>query len=1597
MAQKPERTLPIFMNVDAAFERLDPNESPFLKGVESGINANPAIGSNNPTGEGQNAVDLTPTRSNIEVPGILLPSGYNKTAGSFESVVTREAYVFNYNDQGQHSIWVLSGDTGQWSKVVQDPNLPIVSDQTAFLADHRVRIRVIYDENKNVIEKFLLFTNAAGWQGWINVVAAIATNGFDATAFPYYGLKQPHFDRRELLEWAVRPPMLNPTVIALQNTSADTNKVNRTIDQVFQFCFKFNYTDGRYTTVSPYSLPYINKSEQYLSDPDLLPKNALLTLYAGSCMVESIDLYVRFTAPKQAGIPSKATWGDWMKYDRLYKYTGATGNPSDVLATEYWTRTNPWSNYSYDPIQNAIQYIFDNSRLPELVDQNMTNRLQNDIPIESVSLVDLNDGTALGDNLVGYDNLPFGTIDNLDVSVQEKKNMVCPLPTRKVRLYAYIGRPNDDFSFISQVGWFVGPDTQMRWGAMNVGPQTLALFDVQQSKSFDLDFSDHTAFVCYAKGTPYYSVGNWYVVGSNNIYTKLPALLDFSSNDVLASVQTTLLSGNYYMCVFDFELPAGRYDFAIGRHNVSLSGDFRNTSTYVYGLANSRVTVTTPTTINNAPGVLRVVKPNAIVTYLKEMEIDCTNGDVDVWGNGKDLFYIYCPYPAIHGNGAYRFIEGYIKESPANPLPLELFPYALNIGADDWGQITDKNGFYWAYTKKNNSDTANIEVTCKLNCTYPFHFELPNNTLNIGFVINGNAYLTDHNNGVVGDCNRILVSGKITDPTGLIPYANISVSIANGSTVLTQQDGTFVLVVHNGQNMNRIDNMYVNASGNFLITLDGCGFIPLYVFNESFASCAFCTVRNYPFPINQKILIQGGTQQSLKENGTYNIGVAVADLAGRLGFVNLVKVQSVPSFIQRQDILATFFRLLINGPLKFNSQFKWFAPYVTNTVNVRRYFQWVGDSIQYIDNQENVVDDPTSAVFCSIAIDSFYNYALSKNFSILSTYQFSPDDRIRFLDNGNNALFPAGQELDMQILGTNYNEAAMTANIIPPSSATPIINNTINNTVNNTVNTSAATPTSTTTAATQKNNVSITLFVKYDSRLNPLKDQNGFWIEIYTPVQQAQEVQYNELQWSPIINGEVAQFVDIQGGIPVYAFPTELDLSFWDTYLFFRSIAIPNVGDKYLSHPFESPNVSDSFGANVSSGGRMWEKNDDASQQWLPADIIPSDDFIGNGILNGLGTFRAEKRKNFGLYPTGPIQAMHSERSIIFVLCQNDWFTVNFDFHFTFPNPEGVMVTNLDGNISKPAQKIGSNFGMQPEDTGSLVFFDHNIFWYDQKNEAYVFCDYRNAVDASDIKDENGKPLGCKSYFSMKTRNIARWNRAHEDKDRFDVVAGVDEIRNNIHVTFRPRRNNSNDLRSYVNKRRNIAVTQQETIVYNVPTRRWTRFTGFTPEAYGKIKGASTGIEFIAFAAGKSYFHNLCNQSFLQFFGIQTEPVITTVFNKPEDISKVAIATSYDTNDSILALYLDLIYTSFYNSFSYIPMNYFKLKSGEIYSQILRDMNSYPPIDPALQYLNMLQDGKRIYDVIFVMRFVGNPQTLNEYFQMNNAYAVLTEDKPTRK
>lgn len=1557
MPQQQVKLNPKFLNLDTSFEKLDPSETPFAKNYLFDINANAhlATGTGNPSGEGQNEYTLTPVRSNVRIPDAITPIGFNKCVGTFECINTRELYYFNANSKGSHGIYVISGDDYAWTKIIIDPKLNFSFNQEFYIAEHRVRVRVRYDAQKNIIEKHLLWTEGNNWQGWVNVIAAIRTDGFNVQLFPYWLTRQPHFDRRELLEYPVRPPMYAVQAKSIANTSADRGNPNWLLDTAFEFCYQFINTDGRETVTSPLSDPFIVKTEDFLSNPDLIPKKALLTLYAGSSLTEKIKIYLRYTKRQQDKVSEFQSWSIWYLYDTIYRFPDAGVNSQLVIGTDYWTRTNEWSAFNYDPIQNTLQYTFDNSLAAQIVDQSLFTNIETAMPIKSVGLTDLGDGVLLADNLYGYDNFSDDITSNLTAIVKEKDDKTCRTPFTKVKLYAYAGYISFANVWASQISYYNGDDKQFRTGGLTVditdGKTTI---NVDESKLFELDFADKTAFLCYAKGTPYSAIGKMMIANADNTLSEVAKTIDASSDSDKEYLKSILSSGSYFVWQFEFIIPAGNYDFSLGRHNVATYADYRGTSTYVAGIANSKLK-------ERVSPVCTFVRPTALVSYSKEIEVNCSNGDVDTWGNGHDLFYVTTPVISQTGFKRFRFVEGYLRESRDNNIPIELFPYTFTVPTVITGTLTDKNGHYFGYSRAEHASQTNVAFIAKINCFYPVQFIQPTSQEGLGFRPNNFVYLTDYNGNKVGFGNYVVLHVKITDLTGALAYSNIGVSIKDGATDVTDSDGNATLIIHNGQPTPRVSNIFINASGNFILTLVNCGIIPLSQYKESLVVCQTTQERVYPLPINLKVLIQANEQRSLKSNANYVVGVVGADLAGRRTFINKIAQLTVSSFPQRDDVFATLIQWSKTGALQLPSEISWFAFYVTNYINYKSYLQWVGDKVEFIDVSGNVTDTSSNAAFVRVTISSLIQANINQNFTLLANYEFQQGDKLRVYDDGEGDLRDTktfGEVIDVDIQGSNYNQAAINANLIAPS-----VNTVLNN------------------ADVVEANAS--LYVKYDSRWDSLKNATGFWIELYTPSENNTELPYFQTgSWIPVIGGELATFLGYDtNGNPHYNFPTQGNLSYWDTYFLQRSIAINGTGNRNFNHPFESPNITDTWGVNITSAGQPNTVNPDAKQAWFSDCVIKSDNYVSEGIKNGLATFREENKKCFTGYWWGGIVAVKAINSIVFFLCENDYFTTDYNFHYTYPNQQGVMVVNLDNGLSQPHQKIDYTYGCQYEDTASIVIDDKLITWHDQKNSCYLISDFQTAIDITQV-NEGDRKIGIKSYYSAKSNFIGKWNLSHGVEERFDVVAGLDMQLNYLHITFRPRRNNSALTTSFLNDQRNVALDFQETFVYSLDHKRWLPTRGYAPEAYGKLRGA-LGNEMFSFASGVPYYHlNTPSTSFCNFYGSDTERVMTVAVNENAELEKILQSASLDSNNT--DMFIDLVYSDVKNSFSYVPLAYWKRKGRFLYAPILRNGNTYPPINDTQR--SMIVDGNGIRGAYFVVRFVGSLAQTQEYQELNQLF-----------
>jgi hypothetical protein len=220
------------------------------------------------------------------------------------------------------------------------------------------------------------------------------------------------------------------------------------------------------------------------------------------------------------------------------------------------------------------------------------------------------------------------------------------------------------------------------------------------------------------------------------------------------------------------------------------------------------------------------------------------------------------------------------------------------------------------------------------------------------------------------------------------------------------------------------------------------------------------------------------------------------------------------------------------------------------------------------------------------------------------------------------------------------------------------------------------------------------------------------------------------------------------------------------------------------------------------------------------------------------------------------------------------------------------------------------------------------------------------------------------SHFTDKSEFITNFNTV-ADRDRsFDVIAGYDLTTDEILVTFRPRRFNTTDKESFVNIRREKDIRSQETFVYNLGAKRWVRMENFTPEFYGKFRGDALGKNLVSFASGVPYTHYAPGT--LNYYGIQTEAVMVAVINNEPAESKVLQNLMIEGEAG--GIFVDGIESNERNSFSYLPANYFKRKQNAFFTEVLRDMNSYPIGTEA--YRSMLMDGKRVFGNYFLLTFV---------------------------
>lgn len=1570
--QAEKKNQPLSVNTNTGLLKLKPNEATFLK------NYRLAFGRNQAGEMGGNFGVAKKFQSNWQAIPIVLPDGVNKTVLFYEHKNLNEAYYGVWNSKGLHTLYLLYGSTLTSAIVYQGPELGFTIDPANFIAEHRCYVRLIYDikdnEDRHLREKIFVFTDGQRWQCWINVLSAVATQGYRADLFPYYKLFGPHFDANEFLDYAIRPPMYCPVVTPLPRTAADINLPNHNLNKSLSFAYRYINTDGRGSTLSPYSNPvFVSKTSCAASTS--LTRSYDLAFYAGSAHTEQVQVFVRNCGD------------DWMLYDTLYKFTSDGANAPDLIGDAYWTRTKPWAGYTYDEVSNTIHYVFSGDRQLTPIAKDDAFDFYNNVPIRSVALTAAGDALIWCNNLFNYNNLPSEVMKNFQLTVGPAGNGTggCIIKTVKISLYAYMGRDAN----ISQPVYSVGsaPTAQKRFGGVTFfdifGVVQEVVWDSNESEFFGLDFGLNNNFTCYLAGTPYLATGVQFIVNSDGTMTETDNL-DSTNAEHKVLIRNTLASGGYFIQKFVLNVPAGNYIARLTRHNADITAEYQATSTYVQGIIDHNKLIITP----------GVFHPNPVAHSTKEFRIDATAGDVDVWNTGTDLFYIFVPYinankftaiglPAIVSIGShtsYRFIEGNLLEDSVNllndRLPVEMVNYKPAAGDADkirTGIQTDHNGFFFAYTAGGKAYGAEVLFYGNFKCAYNSFIcatqILKATNSDSGFFPGQVLTIQDNYDLPTAESTRIVIGGKLVDCDSGNGIPNIGVTLTNGPTFYTDTNGVFTYFARGYFAGPRNDVFYFNSGGACLFT--GCDCRPLTTlpFTTDGIACDPISPRTGPQDIlvKLKLLVQNG--KGLKRGGRYGININAIDAAGRTTFSQPVDYVNIPTFMETGDFGALQLSWKTTGKLKLPLFVKYITFSRTENLSFLPAPQWVGDKIDFIDSKGNIIPSGIGAVRARITIQSLLNFNIENNFNTNVNYQFVAGDMLRIMDDGAGNLFnPANTNgfMDYQILGTTYNQSieGATSNLA---------------TVSNAVATAPDGSKTTTTTTTNINPVNATddgvsFIIEFDERLLALSRKTGFWIEFQRP----RDLQTIEKDC------EIIGTIDVIAGEPVI---TAGVLDTFDTYYQQRTIRIPNALGQTFAHPFESASVTDFSIGNCSSCGRVNVPDPLARQTWYEDEIIETDEIINEGRVNGLGRCREKNRKNFKGQTFGGIVAAHAERKRIIFICELDWFVTDYQMNYVKATPQGLLQSNTDETVSDAFAKEGSLFGCAYEDTATIVFHDGTSIWADRLNAAIVALDYRHNQsvvpmgyrDAVDITAED-----TKSYFVNKFNYLLNYNASLGPDEYLDylmeIIAGIDPLTGEYNITFRPRNGLSAHPQYFVNDEREVFYDLAETFIYNPDFKKWVSYAGYAPEFYGKLSKAVSGQEMIAFAAGLPWFHNTIGQTgSMNFFGVQTNQVIEMALNVDEE--KVKIFQSLVTGSPDLKYFVDKIITEDERFFSYIPKAYVKKKEQVFYSSFLCNMGTYPNVLKPVP--SMLVDGKRTFGKVALVRLVSDMETADQYGEFN--------------
>lgn len=1495
------------LNLDLDQSRLPDNTVIFLKNMTRNVNTN----ANVPARAGANKDVLTPLEGSTAMTLMGMPVAVNYSIGYYSSDQTNEGYFFVYNSAGNHTIWVIRGDTGVVQKVYEGPLLNFQLDPQYFFSIGRVTLQLrnyvdpITDVTTNF--KFLCFTDNFNEPRLISVEDSINTSSF-TTPNTYWTGAGSFYIADTLLTLGVPVPMQCIGLNAPNSYTpdpADLTVQNMIVRRVIQFRIKYIYIDGRespHGIISSQYTPIIGSGCVTASNG--LPRCMNINFDSGSPFVNYIQIEYRVWVD---GLTPSET--EWYLYETIAKYDNSG-------AVAWYNRSiNP--DLNYDPVTNYITYTFCADKNSDPIDINETNINETGVPRSSNTIFGVEKRIGAANNKRGFQPIDPEQLKKITFSVQSSTSGCPASPIRQVIIYSSIYVAYAGGGLTGVIGK-INNSGPYAWGNRNFNP-----WPGPWASKFDMEFGDqqNPGFIGYMAG----------MGGSQYSTVCVQGTLDSSGNF------TQGITDLNPVLQYKFNIPAGKYLFRIASHKAKINdADFQQTSTYVVGIS--------PMSDVLLGAGLGSSRNSYAANPIKEIEIDCTCGDVVLNGNsgiyggtGTDPVLIILDISAPTGNA----IDGYLVEQQGGNAPIEMNPIVFGAGngtgtpVDTFGSFfTDHNGFYFAGAHGLGMNLAIFSDICDgMGSTQ--RYVITNTNLNIK---HGDGTGTATNPSVGGNWkNKMWVSDGVSSQypetarrrikqtvtlcdDNTVGLPGIPVIMTKGGSNLTDTNGLSVVVAHNrytyatsfnafyAANLPVLSNLIpnygtspLNKDSVLLSQKGGCQWtacngtacgsisadcIPSVpdIIVDYLPCCSSAPDCRVVVLTDINVNASGINLSGIQSGGRYPLGIIGHDGLGRSTFVQkcgYVNANNLNDATYRKFLLQSI-GYSIAPSFTLPKVFKYITFAVAKNVLFTDSFMWTVDVVQPVDSTGST--NPSNPTSLRIYYNSLNEYNKNYNFNTQSTWEFIAKDEsgnpldapiegdiVQFIANGDGTWFDAVISCPV-----NYDKNGMFFTIDYINSLANLTNGALFKIIRPNQFLGADT-------------------LYFEQCLTIKLDDNG---QVPTPFLSGVLPYFDSYLLARLL--PVPRLAGSTGVIPVGATTPPSTAQYSSTgqtatgttqgtyvdnnIANNNSIIIMQTIDDNTSFPFyfESPSPSDFWGNHAGNWGRVFAANPYEAEQLIITEIALSDAIGERGLLNGISYFEDVNVETFDRNTWGAIIAVLVETGILLVICESDHFTTEYNASVLQidPNTNQIISNNPNGIFAPPRRKSGTSYGCAQSDIGSIQKYTGIAIWVDGSGYL-VFHNFSAAVAVQALGGYDGYLKNKIATMKLRNNNPDTYGLTYWVSG-FDPKAWEYSLTSfNIPAAGPP---------EYINELDKVDLTKNETIVIDGENGMLKRMVSYTPEMFGALAGFYLQSNFIMFKNGvPSLLYagiSATPPPYNNFFGVQCKKRIRLVVNNGPDTVK---------------------------------------------------------------------------------------------------------------